>query len=200
MTYISKNIELPPKETFPGAEKEVWTASGKKLTEATKPIAKKRRIKKTARGRANVEDARWIKAKRIEAGLTQTELADLIGCGQVTISNWENGQKAFREGESYKKIKELFLNGQEPPKVPETPVMEEPKAPAEPIVEETIEQPKATAKANDAPPFELFDILRKASSNARSQVATGWTDTQELYFLKGIQTMEDAMLNVWPGK
>lgn len=48
-----------------------------------------------------------IKRRRIEAGLTQNELAELLGKNRVTVSNWETGKvapsiKALRE------IAELF--------------------------------------------------------------------------------------------
>lgn len=35
-----------------------------------------------------------IRQKRIEAGLSQGELAELLGRNRVTVSNWETGKTA----------------------------------------------------------------------------------------------------------
>lgn len=35
--------------------------------------------------------AGWLRSRRLERGLTQAELADLVGVHMMTISKWERG-------------------------------------------------------------------------------------------------------------
>lgn len=38
----------------------------------------------------------WVKAIRGQLGLTQNELAEVIGCSQVTVARWETGDRKPR--------------------------------------------------------------------------------------------------------
>ena len=51
-----------------------------------------------------------LKKERKRAGLTQGELADLLGVGKTTIINWEHGKTCPQNKEMYSKIIEV-LNG-----------------------------------------------------------------------------------------
>lgn len=37
-----------------------------------------------------------LKAARVNAGLTQTEFADALGVGKMTVCEWENGKRRVR--------------------------------------------------------------------------------------------------------
>ena len=51
--------------------------------------------------------ARWLREQRLNAGLTQNELANLLGLTHQTINYFESGQRTAGLG-ALKKISEFF--------------------------------------------------------------------------------------------
>ena len=55
----------------------------------------------------NIEN---LKELRVKAGLTQTELAILVGVTMISVARWEQGSNAPSE-ENLKKLKEVLEKG-----------------------------------------------------------------------------------------
>lgn len=93
-----------------------WHTGADKLATAAKATATKR---KTAA--ANMEVANYIRRTRISLGITQSQLAEMTGNQQATVSRWEAG--IFPIGEdALRRIRGAFLyveNGGETPDVGE---------------------------------------------------------------------------------
>lgn len=166
MTYISKSIKLPPRETFPGAEKDVWTATGKRLTEAAVPV----KVDRMAAIRAGIQ----------KSGLSQREVAEMLGLSQGTVSLWVSGKRKCPKNR-YEELKALFADG--PEKI--MPEAEKPGKTANKALPEQVKKPDA----------RMLELVRQAGKIARQEIQPDWTDSKELYFLKGIQAMEEAILS-----
>ena len=53
-------------------------------------------------------DGEQLKAKRLELGLTQNQIADELGISSSRISEWENGM--FAISNSYRRLLEMYFS------------------------------------------------------------------------------------------
>jgi DNA-binding transcriptional regulator YiaG len=76
---------------------------GRRKAKRVKVIARRRNIRAASEGEGAGFEARQIRSLRKKIGLSQKELADLVGVNRATVSMWEGGK--FKPSEE--KVKQL---------------------------------------------------------------------------------------------
>jgi transcriptional regulator with XRE-family HTH domain len=65
---------------------------GGRKAKAVKVVARRRKSRAASVGKAAASGARQIRSLRKKIGLSQKELADLVGVSRATVSMWEGGK------------------------------------------------------------------------------------------------------------
>ena len=76
---------------------------GRRKAKRVKVVARRRKIRAASEGKAAGFGARQIRSLRKKIGLSQKELADLVGVSRATVSMWEGGKFEPKE----EKVKQL---------------------------------------------------------------------------------------------
>lgn len=111
---VSQAIQIPPRDAFPQAPEQVWTATGKQL----QGQQKKRRDRRS-------ESAAFVLEERTARGMSRGDVAAGVGVPYGTVSRWENTgviDKTMAE-----KVRVFFSVNPECPPVTEAPPAVQPK-------------------------------------------------------------------------
>ena len=76
---------------------------GRRKAQRVKVVARRRKSRTASEGKAAGSGARQIRSLRKKIGLSQKELADLVGVSRTTVSMWEGGK--FKPSEE--KVRQL---------------------------------------------------------------------------------------------
>lgn len=171
---VSKAILIPPRDAFPPAPDEVWTATGKQLTTCPAVVEKVEH---------NDKSNEWFAEEMDKRNLSCYTIANAIGVSAASVYGWKRGTHRMKP-EFEQKAKTWFS---------EHPVGEDAGEVTNKEVEKVNEEKVNEEKVEKKPDYK-GDPIRVARKKALQMRPDDWSDAKVVAFLAGVDAMEDAIM------